>query len=370
MAGTVRDGRTGTFNQTVGVKLDMDDAIDILTPDDVPLQQWMGDGDRATQVKVEWLEEDLTPQDVVIASKTGTGPWTATVDDASILRDGDILQEKDNTYSLQWVVSSPDTSANTAVLTGFAGNATGPTDGATLSIIGQYNTEGGDPKDPRSVERTAQYNYTQIGQEQVSVTRTAGKRALYGQDDPYDHELMKKFRELAIRFERSLVSGVRTISGDAQKRFMGGLLYFITTNTSSDTAANSYKAINALLRKCYEAGGTPRTLMVSPAVKAAISANVDPTLRRSDRSETTGGYVIERVISDFGEVDIVLNRHFPKTKGLVLQREYIRRRPFDPYFHEMLAKTGDSESGEVVGEFSLEVKNEKAHGVLTITDAA
>lgn len=367
MAGTVRDTLVNTANQVVGVKVDIDEAIVILTPSDVPLQQAVG-SEGTNQVKVEWLEEDLTPQEVVQTSFTGTGPWVVTVPDSSPIRPGDVLQENLAVYTKQYLVTAVDTTANTYTTTGFAGNTANPTNAATFQIIGQYNTEGGDPNDFRGIEQTTAYNYTQIAQEQVKVTRTAKKRGIYGQGDPYDHEVMKKFKELAIRFERSMVNGYRTISGDSTKRMMGGLLFYVSTNSQSGVKANAYTLINALLKSTYEQGGTPKTLMVSPSVKAAIST-IDASLRRQSRDDATAGYVVDHVLTDFGEVEVVPNRHFPRTKGLALQKEFIKRRVFDGYFHELLAQTGDSTHGELVGELSLEVKNEKAHGVLTLTDA-
>lgn len=365
----VRATRTGTYNQSVGIKLDMDDAIFILTPSDVPLQQWLP-STPTSSIKVEWLDEELTPQTVKATAVTGTGPWTITVADVQVLRPNDILHTQDALAGVQFVVDSINAGANTASISAFAGNATAPAVNDVLEIVGQYKNEGDDPEAPRSVDRTTNYNYTQIGQEQVAATRTARKRDIYGGADPYDHEVEKKFKELAIRFERSLVFGQRSISGDSQKRFMGGLFYYITTNTASGTSANAKTVLNDIIRKCYEQGGTPDVAMVSPAVKAAISANVDVTIRESTVSETQGGSVIESFMSDFGRLSFVVNRFFPKTRGLVLQKEYLSKAVFDPYFHELLAKTGDSDKGEIVGEFTLKVKNEKAHGQFTLTDAA
>ena len=367
----IRNAQYGTYNQTVGVRLDMDDAIKILSPSDVPLQGWLPT-ETTNEVKVEWLEEDLTPQSDTIASVTGSGPWTPVVSDTNIFRVGDVLWKEGAASAVQYVVDSV-TNGTTMVVSGFAGNAVAPVAADVLTIVGQYNVEGGDPLAPRSVERTSKYNYTQIGQEQVAATRTARTRGqrggLYGQMDPYDHEVGKKFKELAIRYERSLVHGQRAISGGADKRFMGGLLYYITSNTVSGVKANAGTLIGDLLKKCYDAGGTPSTLMVSPAVKVAISRNVDVAGRRTTRTERTGGSVIDEIETDFGTVNLVVNRFFPPLKGILMERDYLSRVVFDGYFHELLAKTGDADKGEIVGEFTLKVKNEKAHGVLTITDA-
>src|SRR4051794_1964811 len=101
-----RYGKYGTFNQTVGVRLDMDDAIQMLTPVDVPVQQW-APSTTTEQVKVEWLEEDLMAQAVTLTgAASGTGPWTITVPDVTELRPGDVLQERDAAADKQWSVVS------------------------------------------------------------------------------------------------------------------------------------------------------------------------------------------------------------------------------------------------------------------------
>src|SRR3546814_7420459 len=105
-----------------------------------------------------------------------------------------------------------------------------------------------------------------------------------------------------------MVNGYRTKSSDSTKRMMVGLFYFISTNTSSGVKANAYSLVNALLKKTYEAGGTPTTLWVSPSVKAALST-IDANLRRSDRSDTTAGATVERILTDYGDVTVKMNRH-------------------------------------------------------------
>lgn len=364
MASTI--GKVGSFNRTIGVRLDMDEAIRILPVDEVPLQRWLPS--RTTNsIKVEWMEEGFLAQTATSSAVSGTGPWVLTVPDGGIFRVGDVIRQVSATLTLQWSVSSISTNALTVA--GFGGNATGPTAVADYEIVGQFLTEGDDPKDARSQERTAKYNYTQIGQEKVEASRTARKRAMYAQEDPYDHELAKKFRELAIRFERQLVLGLRS-EPSAGTRSMGGLFYFITTNSSSGNAAAVKTTINDAMRKAWNNGGTPSVLMCSPAVKVAISANTDTSTRRWDNSSTVGGYVVEKLVTDFGEVDIIVNRYFPTTKALVLQRDSLANVTFDGYHHELLAKTGDADKGQIVGEFSLLVKDEQTCGQVIVTDAA
>lgn len=352
----------------MGVKVDMDEAIYILPVDDVPLQRWLPSAP-TSNIKVEWMEEALLAQTDTISAVSGTSsPWTITVSDGNRFRVGDLLHIQGRAANIQFRVSSIST--NDLTVTGFGGTTASddPATSDVVEIVGQELTEGGDPDSARSIERSALYNYTQIGQEKVEVSRTARKQAMYALSDPYEHEVQKKFRELAIRFERALVLGQRHQSSSL--RAMGGLFYYISTNSVSGTVAQAKDKLNSLVRTCWTAGGSPKVLMCSPAVKAAISANVDAALRRSVRDDTTAGFVVDRLTTDFGDIDIVPNRYFPTTKGLLLQQEFDIKRVFDGYAHEMLAKTGDADKGQIVGEFSLEVKNEVAQGILTLTDAS
>lgn len=370
MAFDPRYGAISTANLQVGTKIDMDEDIDILTPTDVPFQQWLG-VESTVQTRIDWLEEDLTPQTVTFGTVTGVdAPWTVVVGtgEASYVRPGDVLHLVDGASSVQWLVSTIDTETDTLTLTGFAGNTTDPVLADVAEIVGQYRDEGTTPEEMRSNERDAFYNLTQWGQEKVEATRTARKRDVYGMGDPYDHELMKKWKELAIRFERSLIHGQRVESVDKKKRFMGGLFYYISDNTVSNTKANLRTALNELIRAAYDDGSSAVDLWVSPSIRVAMDG-IDANAVQIERADSVRGEVVETYRTSLGTVRLHTNRHLPKTKGLLLDSQYVKRVNFDGYFHETLAKVGDSDQGHIVGEFSLKVKNDKAHGILTVTDA-
>lgn len=369
---TYISGVVHTGDHTVGVRQDIDEAVRILTPTDVPLQSLLPT-DSTNEIKVEWIEDELMPQAVTLSAVSGSDPYTCTTTDTSELRAGDILSTRNGTDSTkQWKVSSI-TNATTFVVAAWpTAHATAPGSAATLELVGQLPTEGADPVDARSSERTTKYNYTQLIQEAVHATRTARHRGARGgviaARDPYDEQVEKKFKELAIRFERSLAHGQRYQSGNT--RFMGGLFYYITTNATSGLKANVRTLLNDAIRASYDAGGSgDYVLMVSPTVKSIISA-MDDSLINKQRSDHGAGNIITTFMSDFGEFEVVANRHFPRTRGVVLEKNgETAIVNFDPYTHEPLAKTGDADKGQIVAEKTLRVKNEKASGTFTLTDA-
>jgi hypothetical protein len=70
--------------------------------------------------------------------------------------------------------------------------------------------------------------------------------------------------------------------------------------------------------------------------------------------------------SDFGLCRIILTRWMPADSVLFLDSSRLNVLPLaGRSFHfKPLASTGDYETGEIIGEYTLEMKNEQAHGLL------
>jgi hypothetical protein len=354
----------------------MDEAIEMLDKFDVPLQNMLA-SEGVTNIRNDWLDDDLDAQTVTLTAAFTAAGTTLTVADSSNIRVRDLVQrlvpvaDVGTALSQQIleVTAVPTATTITVPATTWGGtSAQSYSSGEVLQIIGQVPQEGADPQASRDGDPSGRFNYTQIFQEKVDATRTAQKNDQYGIDDPKERMKQRKFKELAIRYERALVHSVRFLSADKKQRTLGGLLFQITTNVLSNTKANIKTLLNDSLVASYNLGASPNLLVVSPAVKIALS-NMDSTLVTVARDDQGAGQVKSYFESDFGRLEFLTDRHFPRGKGIALERQYVMRQNFDDWFYEDLAKTGDSEQGEVVGEFSLKVKNEKAHSVVTVTDA-
>lgn len=70
--------------------------------------------------------------------------------------------------------------------------------------------------------------------------------------------------------------------------------------------------------------------------------------------------------SDFGVCRIVLSRWVPADTVLLLDSSRIDVLPLAgrSFRFKKLASTGDSEIGQVIGEYTLELRNENAHGLI------
>ena len=70
--------------------------------------------------------------------------------------------------------------------------------------------------------------------------------------------------------------------------------------------------------------------------------------------------------SDFGVCRVVLSRWVPPDKVLLLDSSRIDVMPLSgrSFSFKPLAATGDSDVGQVIGEYTLEFRNENAHALL------
>lgn len=131
--------------------------------------------------------------------------------------------------------------------------------------------------------------------------------------------------------------------------------------------------VNALLQLAYDNGGISgqgtATLFVPSGQKIQISKAYASAYQKSDAlagTRNVGGVAVETIITDFGTLNLVLDRQLPADALVVASMEQV-----DPVFlsipgkgvlfEEELAKTGASDKTQIYGEIGLKYGNEKAH---------
>jgi hypothetical protein len=355
-------GIAQTYDLPTGIKLDIEDAIFLISPFDVPLQGGMGaDGRTALsegpcfETKVEWLDETLlTPKTTVAAAVTtttatnlvvaaGTGVNFQTGDvlfvDSEYIQVAGYGTTVDNLTIVRGVLSSTATTYATSDL---------------VVGVGSALPEGSNPPLARAVDRTDRYNRTQIlGPVAVSVSGTEQVVQKYGLiGTEFDHQIGNRVKEQAIAFEQALLNGTRGDGSATFGRTMGGFPYYITSNVDSTTTTISDSAILAQMQACFDAGGRPNRLVVGSKQKRTISS-LEATLIRYVQDTVIRGQVVDFFDSDFGRVSVLLDRWATVNQGFLFNRDQATIVTLRPLQFEMLAKTGDAVNGQVVGEKSL-----------------
>jgi len=177
------------------------------------------------------------------------------------------------------------------------------------------------------------------------------------------------------------VSSISTTASFKVSATKGGTAITIGTATVSfyGTKAADVLAVgdvNTLLQSVFDNGGISQTgtatIFVPSGQKLALSAayatsyaKVDPLAGTRD----VGGIAVNTIVTDFGTLNVVIDRALPADALAVVSLEQI-----DPVFmtipnkgvlfEEALAKTGSSDSTQIYGEIGLAYGSEAAHGVI------
>lgn len=133
--------------------------------------------------------------------------------------------------------------------------------------------------------------------------------------------------------------------------------------------------IEDLLQDVYDNGGIMETgtaaLLVGSAQKRALSAAYASAYGKfQETSRTVGGVAVDTVVTNFGTLNVMLDRHMPAGTIAVASLEqcapvYLEVPGKGHFFAEQLATTGSAENWQVYGEVGLEYGAETAHGKLT-----
>ena len=375
---------TGKATYSAGVSLpelaeDVSDLIGIISPYETPLLDALGDPMRdATSTHHEWLEDALLPNKDAINDSTYSDPSTDTdfvVDNGSRFRVGDQIQVE-GSEELMFVTAI---NSNTlTVVRGYAGTtAESLADNQVINILGNAALEGADKPGARFTNRIRCGNYTQIFTATVEVSGTDMAASQLSLADEMDYQKQERLRELLRDLENTVVNGGQPTStpegSSSVRRSMKGIIQHLATNVfhtgdsgfPTGTDLDEEK-INYVLRQIWaNSNGNVDLIVVGGFQKRKINAFSSGS-RTFGANDTTFTDMISIYESDFGVCRIATTRWMPQDAALLLDSSRINVLPLAGRgFHfKPLASGGDYECGELIGEYTLELKNEAAHGMI------
>lgn len=347
----------------IGKKLSVVDEILLLNPHQTPLLNLIGFSDAVTQTNHQWFEDEIFGDESTVVGAKLVSDTSVVVADVEPFRAGHVVKIGDELL----YVSAVNTGTKTLTVTrGYAGTtAAAIADGAKIEVQFVEGAEGADARAARYKARKPASNYTQIFDDSIEVSGTAEAVTQYGISDLYEYEKQKKQIELALQLEKALINGVAYQSGNVRQ--MRGVRNFIQTNVSD--AANAGidgGKLNDALQSIYEKGGFTSggnyKIMVAAKQKRAISA-LDSNKILITQGENSRGQKVDMFVSDFGQFEIVLNNNLDPKEALITDVNRMAIRPLvgREFFHKYMGEQGDYTRGILVGEYTLEFRQEKAH---------
>lgn len=360
---------------------DISDLVGIISPYETPLLDALGDSLReATSTNHEWLEDELLANKDAVNDNTFTDPDVDTgfdVDHGSRFRVGDQIQiEGSRELMLVTVVNN-----NTLTVSrGYGGStAENLADNQVINILGNAALEGGERPTTRFTNRVRRGNYTQIFTASVEVSGTdlAVRQAGLGLADEMDYQKQERIRELVRDLENTVINGGQTVSNpqgsDTVRRTMKGIISHLSTNVfkpgdsgfPSGSDLDEAK-LNYVLRKIWDnSSGNVDLVVVGGFQKRKINGFTEGA-RSFAGGDTTYKDMISIYESDFGVCRIITSRWLPKDAVLFLDSSRISVLPLSgrSFYFKPLSASGDYECGQIIGEYTVEVRNEQACGLI------
>ena len=251
--------------------------------------------------------------------------------------------------------------------------------------------EGADASTATLSPTTRVGNRTQISQKTIGVTGTLEAVDKAGRKSEKAYQLAKASSEIKRDMEFTFLNNTVQSNGTAGStaRVLGGLQTWLATNgdfgvggsagasgttarTNGTNRTFTEDILKTVIKEVFESGGSPKILMVTPAHKQTVSAFAGIAAQRymapSDAPTTIIG-AADIYLSDFGSVSVVPNRFMVSGNSandvaFVLDPEYAAVAYLRPFFTNELAKNGDSDRTQLLVEYTLEVRNEAAHGII------
>ena len=377
-------GKVTSYDLAVGVKINMDELIYMISPTDSPFINGIGTDGRqllgsspVDQQEFKWMDEELLiPRATVTdtgAAGAGATDVTVSAADSYKFQVDDLITigEADATVNAAVKrVTHVNTDAGVLTLADWANSDAWPATTAahadTVICVGTALIEGSDPGEARSADRTIRTNCTQIfGPTPIHMSRSEQQVTRYGVSDEFAKQVYGRSVENVITREQAYLYGQYNNDTSNKRRSTGGLNYHITSNTDTTTTL-TITALENLQQKCYNAGGMPDLLIANPASFATLNAVGDSGRVRTVIDDPRRGRVpVSSVFTEFGETQMLRNRWCHAETAFLISKDGISRRVMQPLVVEALAKTGDSDKVQIVCEEGLQVKGEQHMGKFT-----
>lgn len=233
----------------------------------------------------------------------------------------------------------------------------------------QADVEGADTTFNDLTQPTRENNITQIIKEGIRVSRTERKVNVAATGDPFAFQKADRLRVLKMKMEYALLNAVQASGASGVARQMDGIDAFITTNVTARNSGTSFSEteLNDIVSDVWTNVDPDKVfdMVVVPfKIKQTIAGFSGNSTRYIDATERR---LVKDVLvyeSSGGSHRIFAHKDVRNIAGSLtvygLREDLWKVAYLDKPMFEELAKTGDSDKGHWVTEFTLESLEERA----------
>lgn len=370
----------------------VDPRIHLLQSDVAPILTTLMNlrrGDRVTQVKVEWPEDEMLPHTTLINNGAGynTTALTFVVDNEEYGNVGAYALVQ-RTREIMGPITSKDSGASTFTVQKRGAFGTTPADivdNDPIIFIRGNIKEGGDAASMIMTLPVMKFNYIEPTSTTYGVTEIFEDTQVYADVNKLRTLSAKKMKEHMEEIEKKILYGIRGIdtTSDTGVRYsMGGLFHYITTTIetisvgSGGTKQFSLKDWNRFMRRLFAHNQSSARKVVF-ASGEIIEQFDDFKLQMLELrpDDPMIDIATKSYRNSFGIVDFVHHRFLNSSFGtdwyaIALDLSKVEYRPFQP----QIVKTGiqDKRSHKIENEIyqsdTIQIMNEPVHGIFRVIE--
>lgn len=227
--------------------------------------------------------------------------------------------------------------------------------------------EGAEAGTPIKSSRGSLSNICQIIEKVTQVSGTAQALNPAGIGNSFDAEIADRLLETKRDLEWYFLNGTKAEEADSTPRQMNGLINLVNTaNVIDGTAGLTEDLLLDALQKMWDHGAQGEYFtFVNASVKRLINrlAKAGDNIRFVKGDEGIGkmfGVTYNRFESDFGILNMVLDRHTAANTLFAVDLEQVEIAELRGTFYEDLPKAGDYQKGHIINESTIKLLNSYA----------
>lgn len=343
--------------------------------------------------KLEWLEDTNVPFTTLLAESgfdTTETDMTVTTGTGQYFRKGDILGiyasgTTTGTITEKVLVTSVSTDVLTIVrqFDGDKTTGTAAVTGTGVILLTRASPENSVYTTEHITTPTAPYNYTQILDAAVEMSRTEAKMMRYGIDDHMDMQVSKLFDNngqegrLAQLLHRTFYYGIRMQrAADPAYGSMGGFGTYVTLAATSanhfftkSDAALTKADIHKVIRAIRGSNGRVTHIVTGAWGIEKIRSFYEDGITRVEEDRVVGSPQVDEVVTPHGSVRLVYDWMCPESEYYFINADKMGWIPFDEFERKTVYggeanNPYDGRIEKVIGEYTFALANPKSHGLI------
>lgn len=232
---------------------------------------------------------------------------------------------------------------------------------------GTLKKEGDEAGTPIQSTRGSLSNLCQIMEKVTQVSGTAQALNPKGIGNSFQSEVNDRLIETKRDMEWYFLNGTKTAENDSTPRQMDGIMNLVNASNVIDATDKTFSEDIILdgMQKMWDAGAQGEYFaFVNASVKRLVNSllkdGVNVKVNIDESMAQVLGITVAKIQSDFGVINLVLNRHMATDAFLAVDLDNVEIAELRGTFYEDLPKSGDYFKGHILNESTIKLLNSHA----------